>query len=801
MSTFRFIGFFEGSPVTMTLTQGADTAGPLTVPAWGQPIAGGGTGEVSISAITDGRLIAPTGVWFQAAIGPGFLVGERTTGQNTYDPSFHELEYEWTIARPAGAASTFEPTLNIPNVWKNRNVAYGKRVSFVMDEPGTYTVTCTARDWAGNVGTATWTQTVADPDVAFAGAATICFSQAGNFTGAPAGSQQFTDALTARAAYANLAGDARFLFRRGESVTIPVGFVNNAITRGRTNIRFGAFGSGAKPVLSKALADSSDFIGANTRDSYSELAVYGLRFESYWDETTEQGIATNVLNLDQFATHCLVHQCEFSGHNIALSLPSELRADPSSPQFNPATGTSFLDANSIVSECHITNWLNFGIFSLEKPNGNRRRTAIIGTSCARSPSALPGRDSDLANANAHGPVRISASQLYIASSDFFSNAGWSGANGSGWLGTDRAAQECLRVMTSAVLSGEPSGDYYVNINRVTLEGGFRCINLAANNPQNSAAFVPQNYLMHDFITLGTPQVQVHIMSQAGGTTIRNGLMIQPGSQQANQGFSQFIRWGVNTTSPPTMPANMAQPQRVHNVTGIALQSGAQNTNRNAVLLDQVFFDLWQSKVVENNVFHAPNQPVPVTSSGPFTTETIAGFTPRFIGLRQGFPLINTVGSVGSPTPSVAPGGTVVFPYPAGTNAAHFAANPPGGKTVIGMGSNWRAGPILYREQLGQLTVAFIGGGIEITNTSGVTWTPQTTTTHSGFYRLSLDRTGELPAIDTSFATPSDLPILYIPGSGSPALGGGDAGLKVRRDVLMRQRLAPFWRGAVQVSVA
>jgi PKD repeat protein len=128
---------------------------------------------------------------------------------------------------------------------KSRNAATGPIAAHVFETPGSYTVTLTVTDAAGNVGTKTQAITVTNPDTVFATTNTICVSTSGTFTSAPAGCVQLT---TSDAGHATILaarhGGKRILFRRGETFSLGTQWDPD----GTTGI-IGAFGTGALPII------------------------------------------------------------------------------------------------------------------------------------------------------------------------------------------------------------------------------------------------------------------------------------------------------------------------------------------------------------------------------------------------------------------------------------------------------------------------------------------------------------------------------------------------------------------------
>lgn len=137
----------------------------------------------------------------------------------------------------------------------NKNIAYGPVCAHVFEVPGTYVVTQTTRFknssdvWVTQ--TTTKTITVQDPNVVFAGAATLCISQnslpvAGGANGEPAGCavQQVASWSTVQTLAQTY---KRILLKRGDVWPNEGGVVLGAAQVGPGII--GTYGTGDKPVI------------------------------------------------------------------------------------------------------------------------------------------------------------------------------------------------------------------------------------------------------------------------------------------------------------------------------------------------------------------------------------------------------------------------------------------------------------------------------------------------------------------------------------------------------------------------
>jgi hypothetical protein len=136
-----------------------------------------------------------------------FLDTIGTVADSTSAP-FHDLGYCWNFGDPRSGA--------FPTTGLSRNEAMGPVASHVFEEPGEYAVQVSVRDANGRVASKGVLITVEDPEVVFAGASTVCFSVAGDFTGCPDGGRHVTISDTSQMQPYVETG-ARLLLRRGET--------------------------------------------------------------------------------------------------------------------------------------------------------------------------------------------------------------------------------------------------------------------------------------------------------------------------------------------------------------------------------------------------------------------------------------------------------------------------------------------------------------------------------------------------------------------------------------------------------
>lgn len=132
---------------------------------------------------------------------------------------------------------------NWPHSEKSKDSDIGYVTSHLYEEPGTYTVQLTVDNGSGTVHKYTQEITILDPNIEYAGENTICFSNTGNFAGAPAGA--LTVELQDITKLADYFGNGkRLLLRRGDSWE-TTGYCSLNGIQGVMHI--GAYGEGINP--------------------------------------------------------------------------------------------------------------------------------------------------------------------------------------------------------------------------------------------------------------------------------------------------------------------------------------------------------------------------------------------------------------------------------------------------------------------------------------------------------------------------------------------------------------------------
>lgn len=753
--------FNTGSSIIAFVAAGAGIAASLP-PA-------NGVGELTLEFRTDGRLIAPTAVYYEAVIGNGFLY-PYGSAPNTYDPSYHEIDYEVTITRPAGAPSTPSNAaqLNIPDHRKNRNICRNRHGAFVMDVPGQYTITATARDWNGTVGTTTQVFNVLDPATARPASSRICLTPlAPNDPEAPAGAQQFNNWYQAMNAFVQLPGDGEILVKRGTTWIMDGSEFADSFagrvpsygqwTRNVSNVRVRAFGTGAKPILRHNPSLGLRMIDLSSGWNFTEVFWEDLRLEGPWDPKTQTGFNGAGLPIGPLgsAVHGCAHRCEITGFSFNFGLGRQGEAF-----YQNNRGAQF--QTSIVSECIADGYQDYAVTgggtTAESGYRVENNIAIMFTSLGQDPLALCGLPGERqAMGNAHGSLRIlAANRSYIANNYFFTMGGWS-AGGSPSGTADQPTIRCPADALYEVFNPDNSRSYFPAGNQYhaqegnVYEGGATIVSHGGTHSTGGGIHTPHNFILQDGIMVATPGTESGFISCQGASTLRNIIGVVPNRSDFGSGnvLSNFITFGpqggaaVNDYDNRSQ-INRAQPIRVINCTFVNLRNAAQSRNTNlSQVVQQLSLDRWFSEVVENNIIHAPNQLTPVTTFAPLVGSTVAGFTPRYIAHRADFPVVEfgTSSAALGPVPN---GTTVTFPYPPSMSQAIFQQY-----NFLPTDSSVRLGDVEYFAFNNQITVVYGPINISVTNTSGVTWAAATWTFLPG-----------IPAVPPG----GSLPFPYPPGT-------------------------------------
>ena len=572
MPRIRFSGFPRGQTVSLTATQGGESVS-RTVASWN-------TGaSLTITAHLAADVVAPAGVFLEARI-DGLAAGGPTPGK-VYDPSFHEIHYLWDVDDPGSYAAPEK----LPAEWNDRSVKYGRNVSHVFRDPGTYQVRCTATDRSGAQIIAKTEIVVQDPDILYGYSRTILIDPAGQGDLDRYPRAQVATTLNDGLALARqVALSCRMLLRRGVahggSIRLGNGYTNHLL--------IGGYGDGAPPQLTDEDGGRGP-IWVSECDA--DLTISSIDFVGSWDPTTETGLAREGIFVDGnfLADQVTVFDCGFSGRSICIY---------------PA-GVS---ATMVIEEVTMTDWADYGIFG--RVIGN---LGVAGCRFAQNSLALGGgkQKGEPISHNQHGPVRLSdcSQKVYLGQLDLYTNTGWSPVSDG-----QPAHQPCIRWNSNGARGGEGFMD------RMVAEGGFQLLAVATQD--GSTPTNPANVVIDKVLAIGTfGTVSTIFRIDQGGTTLRNAIAVMPNVPNYGGGsLDSFI-----ITAPVAGgQGNADEPVAVYNCTFVNLLE--PENDRNAPLpLEHPNFaltDYFATYTIENNVFHAPNASPPATTDAPLDATPI-----------------------------------------------------------------------------------------------------------------------------------------------------------------------------------
>lgn len=171
---------------------------------------------------------------------------------------FHNYDYTWDFGDVTSG--------NWGTDGKSKNSAKAGITAHVYEKPGTYNVRLTIKNKTEIINSYITTITVTDPDIVYAGTATICISDSAHndFKDAPVGAGMIvTDDLSTITQYA--VSGRRILFHRGSSwTTMGLTWPENSV-----NVTIGAYGTGINPDAS-GLFENAPVINV-TKESFLPL--------------------------------------------------------------------------------------------------------------------------------------------------------------------------------------------------------------------------------------------------------------------------------------------------------------------------------------------------------------------------------------------------------------------------------------------------------------------------------------------------------------------------------------------------
>jgi hypothetical protein len=735
-------------------------------------------------------MVAPAQVWLRATGHAGLAAFEESG--SVYDGAHHEYYHEWTI-RGAPLPAWTKPQ-NMPAAWNNPNRACGREVAFLLPAAGDYVIDLVVRDRHGNRAVAaTGRLTVVAPDSHFPVRSRIYVDPDGDFTGVPAGARTAVTMQDLADRLAAARGAPSWVLLRGGKThdmgTYAAGTRDNgwmALTKDRRFAMLSSFGGGRARVVPATAGNRIQGHGMFEiwgRPVTDFLTFTGLDFVGGWDPSVErgnQGNAAAIGSLDAKLRNSFVtiHDVDCSGLDKGLHLAASARQGA-----NP-------DNRMMVTNCFITNWRDYGIFAWNQ----QCRFAMVGNRITQHVDALHGGPKSDGLVNNHGPVRFQeAAYVYFAQNDVFSRTGWSP------IGRKLADQPCLRLVV------DPREGQAATVERNVMEGGYHIVNLNDQGPSYPSSppphqpIVPFNVVFSDNILIGTAKNLGTAMEVwRSGLTVRNNLFVMPDVALVQAQGAPCLKLGGQKNA-VVSPDNASNPIVVHSNTCLNLL-GEPNAGGKAWEFLENVDDYFTSLTAENNLVHRPHMARAETAFAPVDVATaLEGITPRFRGERYGYRPTDPI----IPAGDVPHGGSFAVPYSAILKVLQDQTPVAGGGATdqaywLAIAATDTRHSLHLRRQrqrlhaeLGHFTVSFDATGVTVTNTSGYTWKADA----EGF-RLSLDRTSLIPAMDTTYASPATIP-LPRPLAGSPAIGGATMGRVTPADALQADRADPPSQGALE----
>lgn len=605
MKFLNLTGFVRGDSLQISVSQNALTAGPYGVSSWGGIAP---TGNISITVNRSHLRVAPDSVRFWVDLSRAEFDTQGPTGGEIYDRRLHDLIFLWDFGDTAGAWTA--PEKGLP-AWKNRNTAKGPFVAHMYTRPGTYTASVlVVEPSSGKTASATVEIAVADPDVVYARANTICVNPVGDsdFTGAPAGAaRENMDLLTHADAnwpkYRNT-GPKRWLFKRGAiySQSLDISLEANGLY-------FGTYGSGVKPIINavptsnfrEAVVYCNGLFGG-TEDT-PDLRFTDLDFRGIFDPVTtiysDPGEFCMGL-LMQGSADVAVSRCDFSGFH--------------SVQINLQPGTTEERANLHVDDCfHTDMGGQYPIFMSPTTN--------LDSSFSATGSRVTTKPDALNKGGSNSLIRISSCpNIHVRGSDFY---------------LTNNAHNAIR------LSGTPKSDgHIVNVQSNAFEGGFGAVTMGGNSAEaakgvgRSAVF---QAIYDGNIWVGHYTGECMFDTLGTGITIRNNLAIVPNvtyNYDTPNPFLGFVKLRDAAVSGPYDPIVVGgAPIRVYNNTFVCERAFSENNSRLPVIINDFSGQPGYTNVVEeNNILHMPNMVPAATAFAPLATDVL--WTARNPGLRS-----------------------------------------------------------------------------------------------------------------------------------------------------------------------
>jgi hypothetical protein len=495
-----------------------------------------------------------------------------------------------------------------------KTFAIGPKSARVFETEGTKNYSCHVI-YKGAYKVVRGSVTVAAQSSVYNDTNSFYYDPSGTFADEASGaSNQYTDAASMKAAIKAYNDDALILLARGQTFT-DMGGVNS--WRQDTDfedqkLTFRDYGTGDKPLLS---GDKIHVIQAQT------VKFLNLRFESGWDASTETGThdeAIHTRTTDTVDTRVLVHGCDFDGITKATYLDQSL-----------SDGNGF----GIISECHITNWQDYGMFNTDD------RMAVIGSYICQNVDALGGGDmAKPDDSNNHGPYRSSGARQVWWACEAFSNNGWFQSGGT------PSHNPAFRIWSS---SGDEKS---ASIAGCVFEGGSAVVSLDSS-AGGSGPDEPKHLRFTSNVLISTTNSYSVITFCYGGTSIDNNILIIPDrydneNQPMYHWFLPLIDriddaepYSLENIDPAgSAPSNFQRPVHVRNNTLVFTGTDKFSEtiyNNTETSLDELIRGedpVFAGSTWENNYVYAPTRVFdPVNNGDPIDLTSF--FAPKYKGFR------------------------------------------------------------------------------------------------------------------------------------------------------------------------
>lgn len=598
----------------------------VSIPAYGggNTGGGGGTNSPGVSLTISMRRaqtlrVAPEGIAFFANVSgfdaqpPAHLPGVMPAAGDVYDETMHDITYVWDF----GDTGTWLAYERMLPQWNDRSVGYGPFPSHVFANPGTYTVLCGAYERSsGKQAFASIDVTVADPNVFFQDAYTICIAPDGNFTGAPT-------TVSANRVTTLVAAESRFNAIRGDGQPVRVLLKSGQVHTATKDTGWGwtggtyisTWGGTARAIVERTNNtngnDASFILYGDQSGLNPGCIIANIDYRCGWNAADPVSSTTyKPTRFLRFAAgHCTAYNCNAMGVGSGY-------------------GTSFTaNATGIFANCSVTGWRGIGWWlpgqfeQMASPSEPLTTyVGIVGCAAVQDVQATQNSTDDNGNPgigqNQLGPLRAGGvGYMHIDGFETFTRQGWSlRANGT--------------IADQGIRDGRADPRSRGFVSRLYAEGGWQVYSIEkANYPTHQ----PCNTVLDKFYVLASANTAGGISVRSSCVTVRNGVIHAP---NVKNDTSDRYAWGlgIGYIVDQQSAENRLYPVKIYNVTIINEQNAANNSG--AWVPFDVNVAYWNEGQVQtgNIVTHRPNIAGGFTGDMPLDT-TRLGIEPRYLGFK------------------------------------------------------------------------------------------------------------------------------------------------------------------------